>query len=505
MNAPAIKERVATATVVDIHGQPDMSILSARRPAPPMPSDMFGSSWSLIVDLAEGCGSPVDYVAMGLIASCASLIGAKRRVRPFSTAEWREPSILWVAAVGDPSAHKSPALDAATAPLRLLEREYADDHKANLQAWDAQVERAKAELAAWSDMVKAATKDALGTPAKPDAAMIPDEPVRRRLLVQDATPEAMGALLAGNPQGTLHLRDELAGWLSSFDRYSPGGREFWLEAFGGRPHVIDRKGSKGPITIPFNGVSVLGGVQPDKLNSCLLNTPDDGLVARFLWCWPDPIPFNRPRAVANVGHLETIYRRLNGLGWGIGPNGEQAPITIPLADPAADLFEEWARTNGEGIEDFGALYKGFCGKMEGVVLRLALASALLAWADRGDAAPLTEIDARTTGAAIDFVESYAKPSALRVFGDAALPKVERDAAILGSYIQRNRLRRINARDLKRAPHKSALPIMRDGQSMAEAISYLVEADWLLPVGKREGSTVGRKSADFLVNPKVLEG
>lgn len=106
--------------------------------------------------------------------------------------------------------------------------------------------------------------------------------IRRRRQLMDATPEAVGAILAGNPQGTLHFRDELAGWLMSFDRYSPGGREFWLEAYGGRRFVIDRKGSaKGPITIPFNGVSVCGGIQPAKLADALLASPDDGLVARL--------------------------------------------------------------------------------------------------------------------------------------------------------------------------------------------------------------------------------
>jgi putative DNA primase/helicase len=32
----------------------------------------------------------------------------------------------------------------------------------------------------------------------PEIAVIPDEPVRRRLLVMDATPEAVGSILAGN-------------------------------------------------------------------------------------------------------------------------------------------------------------------------------------------------------------------------------------------------------------------------------------------------------------------
>ena len=142
--------------------------------------------------------------------------------------------------------------------------------------------------AAWSR--KPSRRATLRRPSREGAAD-PDQPHRRRTLVIDATPEAVAFILSGNPQGTLHFRDELAGWLMSFDRYSPGGREFWLEAYGGRPYCVDRKGAAAPLTIPFNGVSVLGGIQPAKLASALLNSPDDGLVARFLWAWPDKVAF----------------------------------------------------------------------------------------------------------------------------------------------------------------------------------------------------------------------
>jgi hypothetical protein len=142
----------------------------------------------------------------------------------------------------------------------------------------------------------------------PDAAELPEDPMRRRLLVQDATPESMCELLASNPNGMLHMRDELSGSLSSFERYSPGGRDFWLEAYGGRSFVVDRKSGRGPVTIPFNGVSVLGDIQPEKLTECLLSTADDGLVSRFIWAWPDPIRYTRPRSVADIGRLDRIYR-----------------------------------------------------------------------------------------------------------------------------------------------------------------------------------------------------
>jgi putative DNA primase/helicase len=203
--------------------------------------------------IAEGTCTPVDYPALGFLSACASLVGGKRKVRPYATAAWSEPCILWVGVVGDPSSRKSPALDAITTPLREIERDHADQHKLAIRGWQEREELAKASRKLWQDGVAKAAKDGLSPPAMPDNAVEPAEPVRRRTMIMDATPEAVGAILEGNPQGTLHFRDELAGWLTSFDRYSPGGREFWLEAYGGRSFVVDRKNlTKGPLSIPFN-------------------------------------------------------------------------------------------------------------------------------------------------------------------------------------------------------------------------------------------------------------
>jgi putative DNA primase/helicase len=107
------------------------------------------------------------------------------------------------------------------------------------------------------------------------------------------------------------------------------------------------------------------------------------------------------------------------------------------------------------------------------------------------------------GAVCEFVEQYAKPSALRVFGDAALPLVERHAATLARYIQRHKLTRINASELKRAPHR--LPGMTEAAPLNAAIEFLAEADWLKPIGQRHADNPGRKSSDFAVNPAVHGG
>ncbi len=482
---------------------PDMTILTGGRTTPPvMPTDVFGSLWPLIRDLAAGAGAPVDYVAVGVLGVVASLVGAKRRVQPYTTTpQWQEPCVLWVAPVGDPSSNKSPAIDAATGPLRGMETELAERHKARLIGWQTENERAKAERAEWQAQVKAATKDGVATPSMPTAAVEPEEPQRPRLVVQDATPEALGEILAGNPNGTLHLRDELAAWLMSFDRYSPGGREFWLEAYGGRPHVIDRKSNKaGPLFVPFNGVTVLGGIQPEKLRECLLKTADDGLVPRFLWVWPDPILYQRPREIADTQQLERMYRRLLEIDAPRHEDGRYDPRVLLLADDAADVFEAWVRDNDAAVREAASLYKGFVGKLRGTVLRLALVVELMGWAANGGREPDT-IRLETLVAVLGFVDDYAKPSALRVFGDAALPEEERNAAALARYIRKTKAQQINARDIRRSSGIATLKVAADVEAATEA---LTEAGWLRPAPSREGDTPGRSSKNFIVNPAVHE-
>ena len=479
--------------------EPDMSMVSEKRfPAPMMPTAMFGDLWPLVSDLAEGAGAPVDYVALGMIATAASLIGAKRRVQPFESApQWQEPCVLWVAPVGDPSSNKSPAIDAATGPLRGIEKDRAEEHKTQMIYWQTKAERAKAERAQWQAQVKEATKMGEATPAMPEAADEPEPPHRPRLMVQDGTPEAVIEILSGNPNGVLHLRDELAGWLMSFERYSPGGREFWLEAYGGRHFTVDRKSNKaGAVSVPFNGVTVLGGIQPEKLADCLLATADDGLVARFLWAWPEPRRYQRPQNIADLGLLDTIYRTLASLRARNEESGAIVPDVLMLTPEAGTIFEAWIRDNDEAGAVAAGLYKGFLGKLRGMVLRLALVAELLAWARRGGREP-DNIGAKTLVTVLEFVDGYAKPSALRVFGDAALPIDQRNAAQLAKLIVREAWDRISAREILRSGRLSKAEKAADVDA---AIELLIEADWLRPAPSRSGGTIGRAKKEFLVNP-----
>ena len=107
----------------------------------------------------------------------------------------------------------------------------------------------------------------------------------------DVTIEKVAHLLAATaPKGLLIVRDELAGWIAGMNAYNDAGRAFWIEAYGGRPYRVERVKHPEPIVIPRLAVAAYGGTQPDKL-AMLMREADDGLLARILWAWPEPIPF----------------------------------------------------------------------------------------------------------------------------------------------------------------------------------------------------------------------
>ncbi|MEN2748212.1 DUF3987 domain-containing protein [Sphingomonas sp. T9W2] len=461
-------------------------------PAVPIPGDVFGSLLPLISDMANGAGAPVEYVAASVLAVAASLVGGKRWVRAWEG--YDQPCILWASVVGDPSSNKSPAISVAVRPLRAMEVELAEQHKVVLMRHAALAERAKQERKAWEKQVEKATSAGEETPEMPAAAETPEAPERKRLVVQDVTPEELAAILAANVNGTLQMRDELAGWLDGHDRYSSGGRSQALESHGGEPYVVDRKSNMGkPLKIPFNGVSILGGIQPEKLRDALLGSADDGLVARFMWVWPEAIPFRRPTQVADMARLEAIYRRLLDV---YRPEGEM--VVIPLTPEAADLFAEWIPDNDKDVREGAGLYASWAGKARGLVLRLGLVLEYLTWADGNGREP-SSVSVQSINNALRFVEDFLKPHARRVFGDAALAPVEKHAAALARFIVAGRLERINARDIQR---NAKLPTLKTAQDVEGATEALTDAGWLREAPTRSGSAPGRQRRDYLVNPAV---
>lgn len=486
---------------------PDMSILTEGRvPPPELPLALFGSWTSWIETAAEVKNCPADFVTVSLIAIAATLIGNARRGMPWSG--WTEPCILWSICVGPPSSGKSPGQDSVLEPLRKIEIEFAASYAETLRKHKGAVVVAKENCADWEGAVKEAVKAGTPPPDMPEDAVEPERPRRPRIVVTDSSIEEMANLLQQNPHGLGFHRDELSGWLANFERRGGSDRPFWVEAFGGRPYPVDRVKHDEPIIVPFLSVSIIGGVQPDLLAKFLTSGDDDGLASRFLFVWPENVPFARPKRTLNAQWAQTALGKLHGLAMAQDEQGNPTPVLVPFSNEAAHKLAAWRAGQSTREAGVSGLLLSHVGKLPGIVVRLSLVLTFLEWAATPNGPEPTEIPKRHALAAIGLVDAYFLPMAKRCFGDAALPQELRDAAAVGKWIIRpldvekgeQRPTIINARELR---HGEGAPL-RDSARMRAALAELEDLGWVKSAGGREGGAPGRQRSDYAVNPKVFK-
>ncbi|MFK7765276.1 MAG: DUF3987 domain-containing protein [Roseobacter sp.] len=255
--------------------QPEM------QPAPALDLEAFLptalAQW--IRDAAKAKSAPPGYVFFAFLCVATSLIGNARKVSPKPS--WSQALALWPMCIGTPSAGKCLTLDAVIDPLREVE---TDPQEIGNSLRGVESKKALTDHAedASKKAVKATFAKAESSPEMPDAITIPLELHMPRLIVTDCTIEKLATICAAQPKGVLQFRDELSGWLLGMVRYSNSSdRPFWLEANGGRCYSVERVG-RDTVTIPRLLINVLGGIQPDKLKSLLMDRGDDSLLARCI-------------------------------------------------------------------------------------------------------------------------------------------------------------------------------------------------------------------------------
>ncbi|HCN83975.1 MAG TPA: hypothetical protein DIT07_10210, partial [Sphingobacteriaceae bacterium] len=182
---------------------------------------------------------------------------------------WVELPTLFVALVGKPGINKSGPISIFTQPLEKLEKilfnRFLDEYSTFKKGRSIKKEN--------------------------DSGVILEEPVRRQLVIKDATQEAMLKALYDNPHGFAGIYDELAAFLKSFNKYKSGGgdEEVMLSLFSGKSISVNRKSSE-PIFIEKPFVSIIGSIQPQVLINLLGNNKiDNGLTHRFLFAFPDNV------------------------------------------------------------------------------------------------------------------------------------------------------------------------------------------------------------------------
>lgn len=256
-----------------------------------------------------------------------------------------------------------------------------------------------------------------------------------------------------------------------------------------------------PVAIERHAVAIFGGIQPERLAE-LMATPDDGLLARFAWVWPEPVPFNLATTAPGVDWAIGRLDRLRCLAL-MPPATDDAraipkPRYIHLAGDALRLMTAFARDMGGQQLEVGGLLRAAYGKARGMALRLSLVLEYLSWCGDPDERPEpAEISAATFTRAAQLLGDYLMPMAARVYGDADATAEDRNAATLAKHIMRHRPASLSVRELCR----KKLPGMKEAKAIHAAAALLVDAGWLARVAKGDGN--GRPPAIYPVNPALL--
>jgi hypothetical protein len=474
-----------------------------RAPAPVLDDDALPEGWQSWIDgeaAARAC--PRDYIAAGLIGAASAWIGNARRAA--ATADWNEPPHLWLALIGLPSTGKTPGLRPMIDASRAIEREAEPAWREAMARHERDAEAAQARDKMWRETVRDAAKNGAAPPARPADAEQPVPPPRPRVIAMDTSTEELQRMQAEAPRGLLYVRDELAGWLGSFDRYSGNGadRAFFLECWNGGAYICDRVGYHGtPIRIEHASLAIVGGMVPDRLRNALAGA-DDGLTARLIYIWPEPVPIaplpsrGDIEAAQRRNMLMDAARRLRALVMGADDHGLPAPIALRLDDDARALFDELRQEWMQRARKASGLVAGWAGKNPGRALRFALVFEMLAWAALDGAEPASvSVDAVVrAGGYLD----YAAGMLDRVTAGLAIGEAEVDAAAIARHLLATRPASVNERGLYQT---AGFTWAREAERRAAAFRVLDRAGW---IRRPAVAGQGRPRGDWEVSPRLLE-
>lgn len=463
-----------------------------------------------VMDIAERMQCPPDFPAVAAIVALSSVAGRKVCIEPKRRDDWRVVPNLWGAVIGRPGVMKSPALAEALKPLDRLQTLASEEHKKALYEHEIALRLSemsiKAADAKAQKLIAQGKRDEAASMLKNEASNESAQaPALRRFKVTDASVEALGEILIENPWGTLAYRDELNGLLRSLDKEGQeGARAFYLQGYdGNQGYTFDRIMRGRNLNIPAVCISMLGGIQPGKLQTYIHDAVngglgDDGLLQRFgLLVWPDIDKEWRnvdrfPDTPAKQVAFQT-FERINAMQPGIDPTtGEAAPVVYRFSPDAQDAFDEW-RSDFERELRSGSYHpamESHLSKYRKVVPALALLCALA----EGERDVSTDSLIR----ALSWM-TYLKSHALRAYASGTGPQTTGATALLLKIEDQQVADGFKPSDvyLKGWTH------LNNPSAVHQATRMLCDLGYLRVSEKKPGPLGGRPSISFRINPALF--
>ena len=335
------------------------------------------------------------------------------------------------------------------------------------------------------------------------------EATRRLFKTNETSIQSMTEIQTKNPRGLLVFRDELTGLLVKWDREDGADeRAYFLEGWNGNGSYTDVKIGRGLTDAKNICISLLGGIQPDKLKRYLyqaIKGNNDGLMQRLqLAVWPDePESWELIDAVPNKAEKKRAYdivkalAELDFIQYGAvkGENDDRPYFRFDDAGQA--VFNEWfteLQTIKIKQEDNPLMVEHF-GKFRSLMPSLALIFHSI---DIADGKARGNVSAKAARLAVRWCE-YLESHARRIYAMAESP--EHEAAV-------RLAEKIKAGNLP-SPFTSKMVYdkgwhgLKDKQEVDAACNILIDENWLIVERKPISPKGGRPLIQYHINPKIL--
>jgi hypothetical protein len=441
--------------------------------------------------------TPPDLAALLALAVCGATIARRVEIEP--RPGWLEPVNIYIAALLAPGNRKSAVFRDAMRPFRELETEAIEAARPMIAREQSRRRQDEARLKRLEKM--AAEKD--DSQARFDAAELAEtlaqqpEPVLPRAIVDDATSEKLGMMLAElggriasmSPEGGVF--DLMAGL------YSKSGIpqfDVYLKAHCGDDLVTDRVSRKS-VHVPRPALTCAYAMQPAVISGLAENPAfrGRGLLARFLYAAPRSWIGEREIATEPVSEaIQMAYwkvvRKLAGL---------DCAFILRLTPDALDEFQKWEfeiermlRDGGQmdGMRDWGA-------KLAGATLRIAAIMHCI------ENKPETAVSRKIISAAIEIAE-YLIPHAEAVLNmmEATADRAVADSRYLLKWIQRHTRREFTKSE---AQHQGKRRFPR-AEDIDPALNELISRGYIRLRPAESGGPGRPSSPMYEVNPAFFE-
>lgn len=352
----------------------------------------------LIMAGAHSYQCPPEFIAIPLLVGMGAAIGRTRQIQVKEG--YLESTALWAMIVGDPGTAKSPAFKLATDPLMDFQ---------NQEIWGI-----KSITCSSNEEPEITFEDAVVTSP-------------RRIVVQDTTVEALAVIMGKNPKGLILARDEISGWIKGMDMYR--GRQgsdvqFYLTAWSGGAHTVDRKNLEDPIKIRHTYLAVAGGIQPEVLRGLLdRERQQDGFSSRILISYPPGmkrqwIEEGIPEGL--ISPIYQIYEKLLRLDF----EANNQPRILTWTSDAYDIFGQYMNHHMETIyrSNMDVSLQAAWTKLECYLARISLIIQMIRLA-AGETAVSDRIEKSSVVAAISIVD-YFKAQAVKFYQEVGINAVQ---------------------------------------------------------------------------------